>query len=56
VWGGDDGIAANADVLEAACGAAVMDELVSVIEGGEGGDRATAMVLLASVPAVGFTV
>ncbi len=50
VWGGDEGIAAMADVVEEACGAAI-GELLAL---GEGGDRATAMVLVASLPAVGF--
>ncbi len=52
VWGGDEGIAAMADVLEESCGSAI-GELLAV---GEGGDRATAMVLVASLPAVGFAV
>ncbi len=50
VFGGDEGIAAVADVLEEACGAAI-GELASV---GDVADRATAMVLVASLPAVGF--
>jgi hypothetical protein len=60
VWGGDDGIAAMADVLEAACGAAI-GELVLVSEAGdrrkamsEAGDRRTAMMLVGSLPAPGF--
>ncbi len=52
VWGGDEGIAAMADVVEAACGDAI-GELAAVYDGS---DRATAMVLVASLPAVGFTV
>ncbi len=57
VWGGDEGIAAMADVVEAACGDAI-GELAAAYEGTiyEGADRATAMVLVASLPAVGFTV
>ncbi len=50
VWGGDDGIARVADVLEESCGAAI-GELVTL---STGGDRATAMVLVGSLPAPGF--
>jgi hypothetical protein len=50
VWGGDDGIAATADVLEAACGPAIA-ELVMVTEAG---DRRAAMLLVGSLPAPGF--
>ncbi len=53
VWGGEEGIAAMADIVEESCGAAI-GELVAVSEGGK--DRATAMLLAASLPAVGFTV
>jgi microcompartment protein CcmK/EutM len=50
VWGGDEGIALVADVLEDSCGAAI-GELVTL---STGGDRATAMMLVGSLPAPGF--
>jgi hypothetical protein len=50
VWGGDDGIAAMAEVLEAECGPAI-GELVLMIEAG---DRRAAMLLVGSLPAPGF--
>jgi hypothetical protein len=51
VWGGDEGIAAMADVLEAARPSAI-SELALL---GEGTDRASAMVMVASLPALGFS-
>lgn len=58
VWGGDDGIAAMADVVEKAHGKAI-GEMVrfSVGDGGSRGsgrDRASALLLVASLPALGL--
>jgi hypothetical protein len=52
VWCEDDGIAAMADVLEAARGEAIA-ELAAL---GKGTDRATAMVMVSSLPALGFSI
>jgi hypothetical protein len=50
VWGGDQGIGAMADVLEAAAGPAI-NELAAL---GGASDRGTAMMLVGSLPAPGF--
>jgi hypothetical protein len=52
VWGGDEGLEAMADVIEAARGEAIA-ELAALSDGTA--DRATAMVLVASLPALGFS-
>ncbi len=51
VWGGDEGIAAMADLLEEARGEAIGE--LAALPGPT--DRSTAMVLVASLPALGFS-